>query len=79
MKDPTENLKVKTIQFAVGIDLLGSKLTLSSKGNQSELIDLGNAVVAVSHSNGRVVKIPYTNLKGIEYFSDPAKEIKKAK
>lgn len=72
MSDPTEKLKVKTVQFAIGVDLLGSKLTLSSK-NGNELTDVGNAVVAVSRTSNRFLKIPYPNIKGIEYFAPSAK------
>ena len=59
--------RVKTVQFAIGIDLLGSKLTLShSKNNELEATPIG--VMAHSSSSNRYILIPYSNCKGIEFF-----------
>ena len=75
-----KNLKVKTVQFAVGVDLLGSKMTLSAR-NGTILEEVGDGmpgIIAYSTSTGRAVKIPMTNIKGIEYFP-VAKEAPKVK
>ena len=64
-----KNQKVKTVQFAVGIDLLGSKLTLtSSKNNELELTAVG--VCAYSKASNRTVLIPFPNIKGIEFYPE---------
>jgi hypothetical protein len=61
-----KDLKVKTVQFAVGIDLLGSKLTLSaSKNNELEATPYG--IMAHSVASKRYILIPYPNCKGIEF------------
>ncbi len=67
MSVPIKDLKVKTVQFAIGVDLLGSKLTLSaSKNNELEATPIG--ILAVSKSSNRYVLIPYPNCRGIEFF-----------
>lgn len=74
-----KNQKVKTVQFAVGIDLLGSKMTLStSRGTELEATPIG--VLATSRSTNRYVLIPYSNCKGIEFFAPEGSEkVSKAK
>lgn len=71
--------KVKTVQFAIGIDLMGSKLTLSSgRGTELEANSVG--VMAHSKSTNRWILIPYSNCKGIEFFPpEEGKEEKPAK
>lgn len=75
----TKNQKVKTVQFAVGVDLLGSKMTLTASerhGTELEATNVG--IVAYSRSTGRTVLIPYPNIKGIEFFPEEvaAKKLK---
>lgn len=73
----SKNQKVKTVQFAVGVDLLGSKLTLSyNRGTELEANAIG--VMARSKSTNRYVLIPYSNCKGIEFFP-PEIEVKDSK
>lgn len=61
-----KELKIKTIQFAVGIDLLGSKMTLlATKNNDLEITPMG--VIAHSKTSDRYVLIPFPNLKAIEF------------
>lgn len=61
----------KTVQLGVGIDALGSTLSLSSvrtgkTGKKSELEVTPLGVRAVSGSTGRVVLVPFANIRGIE-------------
>jgi hypothetical protein len=63
------NNRVKTVQMAIGVDLLGSKLSLSSSKN-IELEATGLGVVATSKGTGRIVLIPWPNVKGCEMFPD---------
>lgn len=74
----SKNQKVKTVQFAVGVDLLGSKLTLSS-GRGTELEATGVGVMAHSKSTGRYVLIPYSNCKGIEFLPPEEEKASKSK
>lgn len=62
---------VKSFQMVVGVDLIGSKMSMSASKN-IELIDTGNAVVAYSKNTNRIIKIPYTNIKGIELLPEVA-------
>lgn len=72
----SKNQRVKTVQFAVGIDLLASKMSLSAKrGNELELTPLG--VLAKSSMNGRTILIPFSNCKGIELFPEDKEVVKK--
>lgn len=70
-----KELKPKTVQFAVGCDLLGSKLTLThSRG--TELENTGEGILAHSKSTNRYIFVPYSNCKGIEFFPPGIKEEK---
>lgn len=68
-----KDLKVKTVQFAVGIDLLGSKMTLTaSKNNELEATPYG--IMAHSQASKRWILIPYPNCKGVEFIEAPAEK-----
>lgn len=72
MPDYSKMKKVKAVQFAVGCDLLGSKMSLSTnRGTELEATPLG--VMAYSKSTGRYVLVPYPNCKGIEFFPPEVK------
>lgn len=59
---------VKAFHMVVGVDLIGSKTSMAaSKTLVLELTPMG--VRAVSSNSGRIILIPYTNIKGIELFS----------
>lgn len=65
----TKNQRIKTVQFAVGVDLLGSKMTLTAqRGTELELTGVG--VMAHSRSTGRTVLIPFSNIKGLELLPE---------
>lgn len=70
--------KVKTVQFAIGVDLLGSRLTMSSNRN-NELEATAIGVMLYSKTTNRYVMIPYSNCKGIEFFPPEAEEAKEPK
>lgn len=55
----------KTVQLGVGVDLLGSALSLNAKlGNILEVTPIG--IRAVSKKNGRIVLIPWANIRAAE-------------
>lgn len=57
----------KTVQLGIGIDLLGSAMSLNNrKGNELEVTSLG--VEATSKKFGRVVLIPWSNIRGLEFI-----------
>ena len=63
----TGNPRVKTVHLAIGVDLLGSKTSLSAKrGTSLEMTAIG--IKAHSDGSGRTVVIPYSNVKGFELF-----------
>ena len=71
------NKKVKALHMAVGVDLIGSATSLAaSKTMDLELIEAG--VLATSLKSGRVMLIPFSNIKGLELMPE-AKPVKPAK
>lgn len=65
--------KIKTVQLAIGVDLLGSMMTLSTSKN-IELIEIAHGIEARSKATGRIVVIPFTNIKGYECEPEKAKK-----
>lgn len=56
---------VKTVQIHAGLDLIGSRLSVQAKkGNV--LTEEAMGIRIVSGETGRVVVIPYANVKGYE-------------
>lgn len=61
--------KIKSLQFNVGTDLLGSAISMPiRKGMKAELVDSG--VVLTSGNTGRIVLVPFSNIKGIELVEE---------
>ena len=59
--------KVKVCHLAIGVDLLGSKTSLQTKGPTTlEMTSIG--IRAHSKNSNRTVIIPYSNVKGFELF-----------
>lgn len=56
---------VKVFQMVVGVDLLGSKMSMSASKN-IDIVEDGNGLLCVSKQTGRIIKIPFTNVKGYE-------------
>lgn len=58
----------KVVQLGIGVDLLGAALSLQSKkGNELEVTPLG--IKATSAKNGRVVLIPWANIRACELLA----------
>lgn len=56
----------KVFQMVVGVDLIGSKMSMAaSKTLQLEVTPLG---IKATSAKGRVVLIPWTNIKGCELY-----------
>lgn len=71
----SEKILVKTVQLAIGVDLLGSAMSLSSsRGSTLEMTPIGIKAVGKS---GRIVVIPYSNVRGFELFGEEKDEPKK--
>lgn len=63
-KEP-EKVYAKTVQLAIGVDLLGSAMSLNDRrGNELEVTPLG--IKAIGQKSKRVILIPWTNIRGIE-------------
>lgn len=60
--------KVKVVHFAVGLDLIGSKTSLTS--TKYDIIATAIGIQAVSKSTGRTIVVPYPNVKGFELLDD---------
>jgi hypothetical protein len=58
--------KTKTLQMAIGADLIGSRTSISA-GRGTEIITTPNAHVAISKSSGRAILIPFANAKASEF------------
>ena len=74
--------KVKVLQLAIGVDLIGSKMSISASKNV-ELTELAHGIQCHSKATNRIIVIPFSNVKGYECFPDapvdkPAKPQSKA-
>jgi hypothetical protein len=69
---------VKTVHLYAGLDLIGSKTTLSHKDAELELI-YATGLRVTSRKTKRVVLLPFSNIKGIELFSDQPNKLNKLK
>lgn len=64
----SKNQKVKNVHMAVGLDILGSKMSFQS-GREYDLEVLSYGIQITKKSQGRIVIIPYSNIKGFELLS----------
>jgi hypothetical protein len=68
-----DKVLAKSVHLGLGLDLLGSKTSLNSKrGNELEVTALG---VKAKNAAGRVVLIPWANIKGVELAPEEPSEI----
>ena len=59
----------KTVQLGIGVDLLGSALSLNhKKGNSLEVTPIG--IKAIGGKSNRVVLIPWANIRAAELLPD---------
>jgi hypothetical protein len=66
---PAQNKNaVKVVQLIVGLDLIGSKVSMNFRESEMEAMPFG--VIATSKKNGRRILIPWANIKGCELFGD---------
>lgn len=69
VKSNSGKVFAKTVQLAIGTDLLASATSLNSKrGNLLEVTPLG--IKARSAKSGRVILIPWTNIRAAELMPD---------
>ncbi len=54
----------KTVQIHAGLDLIGSKMSLSHKQGDMEVTPIG--IKTKSKKTGRVIIVPWGNIKGAE-------------
>lgn len=60
----------KSVHLYAGLDLIGSKTTISHKDAEIEVTPIGMRIT--SKKTKRVILVPYANVKGAELF--PASE-----
>lgn len=59
----------KAFHMVVGVDLIGSKSSMSASRNLTlEVTPIG--IVAISANSQRKILIPWTNIKGAELFNE---------
>jgi hypothetical protein len=65
-------MKVKRFHLYAGLDLIGSKTSMAESRNVTlEATSIG--IKMNSKATGRIVVIPYTNVKGFELYPESAK------
>lgn len=71
---PPKKVLASKFQMVVGVDLIGSKMSMAaSKNIKLEVTPIG--IVAVSKGSGRTILIPWTNIKGCELYTNSEDEI----
>lgn len=65
----TTKVLAKTVHLYAGLDLIGSKSTISSREAEIEVTPIGMRVV--SKKTKRVILLPWANVKGAELFPEP--------
>jgi hypothetical protein len=65
----TAKLKVerrlaRNVQFALGVEMMGNKMSISSRDAEIEIYDWG--VRAISKKSKKVIRIYSANIKGVE-------------
>lgn len=66
----TEPRKVlcKTVQLGLGLELIGSKMSVQSKEAELEVVPMG--IKMTSKKSKRVILLPWANIKGCELLSE---------
>ena len=59
-----EKILAKTVHLGLGLDLIGSKTSVSNKEAELEITPFG--VKMTSKKTGRVILLPFANVKGCE-------------
>lgn len=64
-----KKLLAKAFHMAIGVDLIGSKTSMAaSKTMELEVTPLG--IKCASKNSGRLVLIPWPNIKGVELYPE---------
>jgi hypothetical protein len=67
IQNEPKKILAKTVQLGLGVDLLGSALSLNSRtGNILEVTPLG--IKAISKKTNRVVLVPWANIRAAELY-----------
>jgi hypothetical protein len=64
-----QKVLAKIVQLGLGLDLIGSKMSVSNRNAILEVTPLG--VKMISRANNRVVLLPWSNIKGVELIPTP--------
>ena len=62
----------KVVHMYAGLDLIGSKTTISSRDADLEVVAYG--IKATSKKTKRIILIPYSNIKGAELLPNVSEE-----
>ena len=58
----------KTVQLGIGVDLLGSMLSLNTRSGNELRYFYGKGCLAISKKTNRIVWVPDSNIRGVEFF-----------
>lgn len=61
-------IKAKTVQLGIGVDLLGSLLSLNTRSGNELRYFYGKGCLAISKKTNRIVWVPDSNIRGVEFF-----------
>ena len=73
-KDPAPETKgpkkvlVKCMHLYSALELMAAKTSVQAAGSEMEVTPLG--VKVTSRKNGRLILVPWSNIKGLELYSD---------
>ena len=62
----------KVVHLYAGVDLIGSKTTINYKEAEIEVTPIGMRVI--SKKTGRIILIPFSNVKGAELFPQDSED-----
>jgi hypothetical protein len=71
-KETKPKVLAKVVQFYAGLDLMGSKMSSSSRDAEIEVTPIG--VKIISKKSKRTILIPWSNVKGCELFPEVLEE-----
>ena len=56
------------VQLGIGVDLLGSLLSLNTRSGNELRYFYGKGCLAISKKTNRIVWVPDSNIRGVEFF-----------
>lgn len=67
-KELPKKVLVQTLHLYAALELMGAKSSVQAKGSEMEVTPIG--VKVTSRKNGRVILVPWSNIKGCELMPE---------